>query len=557
MAHRVYLGEDGGNSWSEANYNEKAIGYLANLGIFLIPYQSWENGQYVNKVQILELSNNGLHKRGTIAHRFQARRATPDQTGMKIFSISGNELCVTNFINREKPEPITRLPLAWKVDRAYPINDLLVQIEEKEEYSWGWHLSGTESNSTIRISKKESPDILLSATDLGGGTLAGSFINQDVLHVLMIEEQKLRAKAFSIEKDGELSLQGMTSIKYELNNPVKKFKAFALDRETICWASKPIANFAFPYYRIALMNDSIYPYYNRDMLPMELHIFSVEKNLGSITLTHESNATLKSSEYLDWGNPIFIKNQLLYGSTKTNTTYDSKESSRIVISEVNASIHIIDFSDKTNPKIRDPLPAPGMLHSISPFLPGKIESYLFFESKGTSLRKFSPITLKEQNESVNQKEKFGRSLSACIYDGFNLYFLDEIEIANETAPISILGDSVFTGLSHADKFGLCEYQISNEGSFHKKDTHLIGLEVLELENNNPYLLGRTREGFLLSSPYQKGSPFEFTKFPISGNFYPSLEEFTHNESEIFIPSGNYGIEKLNFLYQEKTMKEGK
>ena len=88
MAHRVYLGEDGGNSWSEANYNEKAIGYLANLGIFLIPYQSWENGQYVNKVQILELSNNGLQKRGTIAHRFQARRATPDQTGMKIFSIS-------------------------------------------------------------------------------------------------------------------------------------------------------------------------------------------------------------------------------------------------------------------------------------------------------------------------------------------------------------------------------------------------------------------------------------------------------------------------------------
>ena len=167
------------------------------------------------------------------------------------------------------------------------------------------------------------------------------------------------------------------------------------------------------------------------------------------------------------------------------------------------------------------------------------------------MRKFSPITLKEQNESVNQKEKFGRSLSACIYDGFNLYFLDEIEIANETTPISILGDSVFTGLSHADKFGLCEYQISNEGSFHKKDTHLIGLEVLELENNNPYLLGRTREGFLLSSPYQKGSPFEFTKFPISGNFYPSLEEFTHNESEIFIPSGNYGIEKLNFSLSRK------
>ena len=99
---------------------------------------------------------------------------------------------------------------------------------------------------------------------------------------------------------------------------------------------------------------------------------------------------------------------------------------------------------------------------------------------------------------------------ASMMDSISI--LDEIEIANETAPISILGDSVFTGLSHADKFGLCEYQISNEGSFHKKDTHLIGLEVLELENNNPYLLGRTREGFLLSSPISKGS-FRIYKIP--------------------------------------------
>ena len=165
--------------------------------------------------------------------------------------------------------------MAWKVDRAYPINDLLVQIEEKEEYSWGWHLSGTESNSTIRISKKESPDILLSATDLGGGTLAGFRTIKMSFMLLMIEEQKLRAKAFSIEKDGELSLQRMTSIKYELNNPVKKFKAFALDRETIFGLQKPIANFAFPYYRIALMNDLNHPYYNRDdMLRWNYTFFS-------------------------------------------------------------------------------------------------------------------------------------------------------------------------------------------------------------------------------------------------------------------------------------------
>ena len=103
LSDRIYLGDEDGYSWSEANYDEKAIGRFPSKNTFLIPYQSWERNGYKNKIQILEIQNTKLVARGSIEHRFQARRSSPDSYGTKIFSVSGNELLVTNFINPDKP----------------------------------------------------------------------------------------------------------------------------------------------------------------------------------------------------------------------------------------------------------------------------------------------------------------------------------------------------------------------------------------------------------------------------------------------------------------------
>ena len=64
-----------------------------------------------------DFENSRLIERGKIEHSFQARRSALDDFGTKIFSISGNDLQVTDFVDRENPKPLSVSPLAWKVDQ--------------------------------------------------------------------------------------------------------------------------------------------------------------------------------------------------------------------------------------------------------------------------------------------------------------------------------------------------------------------------------------------------------------------------------------------------------
>ena len=50
------------------------------------------------------------------------------------FSISGNDLQVTDFVDRENPKPLSITPLAWKVDQIENHSEFLIQLEEAGEY---------------------------------------------------------------------------------------------------------------------------------------------------------------------------------------------------------------------------------------------------------------------------------------------------------------------------------------------------------------------------------------------------------------------------------------
>ena len=128
------------------------------------------------------MENSRLIERGKIAHSFQARRSALDDFGTKIFSISGNDLQVTDFVDRENPKPLSVSPLAWKVDQIENHSEFLIQLEEAGEYYM-------DVNSSLRITSKTEPDDLISSLDLGAGKLAGSHLKGDILHTAMLEEQ--------------------------------------------------------------------------------------------------------------------------------------------------------------------------------------------------------------------------------------------------------------------------------------------------------------------------------------------------------------------------------
>ena len=66
-----------------------------------------------------------------------------------------------------------------------------------------------------------------------------------------------------------------------------------------------------------------------------------------------------------------------------------------------------------------------------------------------------------------EKEEFGRSLTSCLFDGINLYYLDEIEIEEDYLPISISENLIFTPLTESQGLGLQSMSVDENGLFQR------------------------------------------------------------------------------------------
>jgi hypothetical protein len=157
LVNRVELG-DGYSSWSEANSDEKAFNAIEEAGLILVPINSYDTNGYKTQIQLLDFDKNSLTKRGVIDHKFQARRATLDNSF--IYSISGQELLSVDPTDRNHPVLKAKLDLAWSVDRAFVAGNFLVQIDNGQ-FWW----NGSPSPRVL-ISTKDEPSKVLGSQDL-------------------------------------------------------------------------------------------------------------------------------------------------------------------------------------------------------------------------------------------------------------------------------------------------------------------------------------------------------------------------------------------------------
>lgn len=128
---RVPLGEQ--SSWSEANHDEKAFTVLPEAGLIMVPYQGWSSNEWAARVQLIDLSRDGLKARGVIEHTMQPRRATA--LGDRVVSISGRELLVVNATDRDHPATTASLELSWGVNRVFASGNYLLEIEDAPYWS--------------------------------------------------------------------------------------------------------------------------------------------------------------------------------------------------------------------------------------------------------------------------------------------------------------------------------------------------------------------------------------------------------------------------------------
>ena len=168
-------------SWSEAQYDEKAFTVLPHAGLILVPYQGYEGTGYAKKVQIIDLNEKTLKKRGVIEHALQPRRATEYQDF--IMSISGQELLSVDATNRDKPVVKGKVELAWFVDQIIPVGDHLLQFARGSN----WYF-GEQRGPSLRVAAKADPDDALGSLILKHSAyLSGATVRGDKLYLLQTQ----------------------------------------------------------------------------------------------------------------------------------------------------------------------------------------------------------------------------------------------------------------------------------------------------------------------------------------------------------------------------------
>jgi len=261
MISRVYPGAEGHSSWSEANYDEKAVEYDAASGLLAVPFQSWTSTGYISAIQQITVGRDTLTLGSTIDHGTNAARRGNMINGSFV-SISGQQMIVTNATTSSVEAQLT---LAWRVDEATPIGDFLAQIEQGPEvYSnnwWGWGIRavsfwGSTAKPVLRISAKADPDDLLAELALGTEGVAGFTVQGSKLFIAQFvtinADTFLRTRVIQVDARGIASQIAMIDHKVnpEIYSSLDQSKLSALwaNPTTLTWLT-PVAQYrSWPWY---------------------------------------------------------------------------------------------------------------------------------------------------------------------------------------------------------------------------------------------------------------------------------------------------------------------
>lgn len=224
---RVYPGGDNA-SWSEANYDEKAVEYDAATGTLMVPFQTWSGEGWGSFIQEISVGPDSLTLGRSIRHQGAARRGSV--LGDHLVSISGKELVVLDRASGAS-DPLVTLPLSWRVDRVLPLGPFLVQIEQGQTESYfngiigfSGRLSGqtTTSAGVVRISLPDDPDLILDQLTLTGGGISGFSVRENRLflaqQVQVADDRELLTTVLEVNSQGRLSQVEQTRHKVPLES---------------------------------------------------------------------------------------------------------------------------------------------------------------------------------------------------------------------------------------------------------------------------------------------------------------------------------------------------
>ena len=240
LLSRVPIGTN--HSWSEANNDEKAFGWMEDAGLILVPFQSYEESGSTTGVQLIDLDGNTLKKRGVINHTVAPRRSTVMED--VILSLSGRSLLAVDAEDRDQPELISELILSWRVDEVFSMGEHVVQLGKGSQWN--------EERAGLVVGKVDSDFNILNALDMGGMPVVGTELKGQTLYLAQASTTGIPLPVAEGEKPGpetysflmravDLSqlpeMRVINEIEIQLDEPVigSGLQALWVSQSTLVW----------------------------------------------------------------------------------------------------------------------------------------------------------------------------------------------------------------------------------------------------------------------------------------------------------------------------------
>ena len=454
---RVPLGE--GYSWSEANWNEKALSVFAEDGLILVPYEGFAADGYASRVQLIDLTDTSLAARGVFEHRCQPRRTALHRG--RVLSISGKELLSVDVSDRDHPQIKTTTELSWAVNRVFAQGDYILELETPSFWSAGEH-------AVVRIAAKAQPDKSVNRIDLGTMPVVGNCVRDGRLYVLQSSGSGEGGGVVSMVDSGTqsvvttnllltvLDLSALPDIHVMGQSEAAadegvtgQFEAVWPKAGLLVWVSTTSSYWMNPLAgglsSSVGANPATAPASSDATGDVSGDAFWPWWNVGGVRLlafnTDDPSAPEFASQYrvnrsLGWGfSTPFVTQGKIYFSHEQSESVKAYGPRRRVYYEwrMQSFLDVVDYSDPAVPTERPAVCIPGQLAGVSP------DGAMLYLQGSAMSRSGTPV------ESLE-------SLHACAYDGVSAYLVRSLALpAAWPHPVRVDSNGrVFLGRVSAD-----------------------------------------------------------------------------------------------------------
>lgn len=362
LLSRVPLGTN--HSWSEANRDEKALGFVPEADLVMVPFSAYEEGTNRSGVQLVEIVGDELILRGVIEHDTTPRRASLHKD--RILSLSGKSLLTVNAADYDAPQITNHLPLSWAVDHVFVEGEFLIEVTGGKNW--------TNESPALRVASTSAADESLFEISLGTFGVIATSIEKGRLYVAQTDRRGDRfPEPFDSNEDhGDHEKPNFRLSIYDLSSlPQLRFLGeFVQHIQGVEWAWN--AQMVFPFEDVLTLSISQNdfsigrPGIFVDVLPF--WGWSPERRFVTFQIGEAASIRLLSNYPME-ADEIWNQSDIFVSDARF---FMSHQASRLV---ENASqkkrwqqqyfLDVIDFSDPENPTQRKAVNIPGNLIGIA------------------------------------------------------------------------------------------------------------------------------------------------------------------------------------------------